>query len=131
MITLAIALGGPLGSVARYWLSTIFDSRLGAGFPWGTFWVNVTGCVVIGFAASLTLPDGRAWGSVESRQFLITGFCGGYTTFSTFSLQTLTLLKEGDWIQAFAYILGSVVLCLFGIWLGQTAATLVNQTSAG
>ncbi|MFZ9682618.1 MAG: fluoride efflux transporter CrcB [Cephaloticoccus sp.] len=118
---LLIAFGGALGSVVRYWLSTVVDTRLNSGFPWGTLGVNVTGCLLIGLLASLDAGD-RLLGSAQTRFFLMTGLCGGYTTFSSFSLQTLSLMKEGNWHLALTYVLGSVVLCLGAVWLGHAGA---------
>lgn len=129
MLYLFIALGGALGSVGRYWLSTIIDTRINEAFPWGTLCVNVTGCIAIGLFANLTGPDGRYLGNVESRLFFMTGICGGYTTFSAFSLQTLNLIRDGDWLRAAGYVIGSVILCLIGVWLGHQAATLLNQNT--
>ena len=126
-----IALGGALGSVARYWLSGVIGSHYGETFPWGTFWANVTGCILIGFLATFALPGGRWLASSETRGFLIYGFCGGYTTFSSFSLQTLNLLREGDWLRAGGYVVGSVVVCLAGVWLGYILATLLSQPLKG
>ncbi|MCB1104788.1 MAG: fluoride efflux transporter CrcB [Opitutaceae bacterium] len=123
MIYLLIALGGAAGSVSRYWLSTAIDTRTASAFPWGTLAVNVIGSVLIGFLANLTIGD-RFIGSPQLRFFLMTGFCGGYTTFSSFSLQTLTLMKDGEWPMAAAYIIGSVLICLVGVWLGHAAAGL-------
>lgn len=128
MTYLLIALGGALGSVSRYWLSGVVAHRIGETFPWGTLWVNVSGCVVIGFIATLTGPDGRIFAGSDTRQFLMAGICGGYTTFSSFGLQTLNLLREGDWLRAAAYVIGSVVLCLIGVWLGHLGAAVLNST---
>lgn len=127
MITLAIALGGALGSVFRYALATLIDSQLGEGFPWGTFCVNLLGCFVIGILAYISSVDGRIWGSVETRHFLMTGICGGFTTFSTFSLHTLNLIRDGNWYHAGAHVFGSVVLCLIGLWLGHSIAAFFSQ----
>ncbi len=127
MTYIAIALGGALGSILRYALSTTIDTRWGAGFPWGTLSVNLLGCFVIGILAYFVGPDGRLWGNLETRHLLVTGLCGGFTTFSTFGLQTLNLLRDGNWLQAAAYVIGSVVLCLIGVWLGQGTAGLLNQ----
>jgi CrcB protein len=121
-IYLLIALGGALGSVARHWLSSIVFEPLNATFPWGTFWVNVSGCLAIGFFASLNLPNTRYFTGTDARLFLMTGICGGYTTFSAFSLQTLNLLRVGDWPRAGGYVAGSVLVCLAGTWLGHLIA---------
>jgi CrcB protein len=128
---LLIALGGALGSVARYWLSGVVATHFGETFPWGTLWVNVSGCLVIGFFATLTGPEGRWFLSSESRQFFMVGVCGGFTTFSSFSLQTLNLARDGEWPRAGAYVIGSVVLCLVGVWLGHALAALLNQSRGG
>ncbi len=127
MIYLLIALGGALGSVARYWFNGLVTARLGEAFPWGTFLVNVSGCIVIGFFAALGGSGSRFFASQEARGLLLVGLCGGYTTFSAFSLQTLDLLRAGDWLRAGAYIFGSVTLCLLGVWLGQLMASPFNQ----
>ena len=119
MTYLWIALGGALGSVGRYWLNGIVSERF-ATFPVGTLVINVLGSLAIGIAAALTLPEGRL--APESRamvsQFVIVGVCGGFTTFSSFSLQTLNLLREREWLYAGGNILLSVVLCLIATWLG-------------
>ena len=127
MTYLAIAIGGALGSVLRYTLSTSIDSHWGEGFPWGTLSVNLIGCFLIGILAYLAGTDGRLWGNLETRQFLITGVCGGFTTFSSFGLQTLNLMRDGDWMQAAAYVIGSIVLCLIGVWLGHAGAGFLSQ----
>src|SRR5271169_179366 len=95
----AVALGSIVGGVARYLVSVLFLSQLGNGFPWGTLFVNVTGSFIIGFYAALTGPDGRLFVSPRQRQFVMVGICGGYTTFSAFSLETLRLVQSGN-IQA-------------------------------
>jgi CrcB protein len=99
-------------------------------FPWGTFWVNVSGCLAIGFFATLTGPGSRHFAGNDARLFLLTGICGGYTTFSAFSLQTLDLLRAGDWPRAGAYVVGSVAVCLGSVWLGHLLATPFNQAQS-
>ena len=89
--------------------------------------MNITGSFVIGALAAFTEPDGRRFISPDARQFFMTGICGGYTTFSSFSLQTLNLVREGEWLRAGANTLGSVVLCLVAVWLGHVAAAYLNQ----
>jgi len=126
-----IALGGALGSVARFSLNGVISSHFGETFPWGTFWVNITGCFVIGFFATFTGPEGRWFVGRDMQQFFMTGICGGYTTFSSFGLQTLNLARDGDWLKAGGYVVGSVVLCLIGVWLGHTLAALLNQPHGG
>ena len=124
---LVIAIGGALGTVTRFWLSGTVAQRFGETFPAGTFLVNVTGCFVIGFLAALTGPEGRVWASPTLRQFLMIGVLGGYTTFSSFSLQTLVLARDGQWIYAGVNALGSLVSCLLAVWAGDYLATLINQ----
>jgi fluoride exporter len=120
-----IAVGSALGGVARYWCSGIAARLMGETFPWGTLLVNVLGSFVIGFFFTYTAPDGRIFVSSTTRQFVMTGLCGGYTTFSSFSLQTLNLIREGELLFAGANIAGSVVLCMISVWLGHlTAAQL-------
>jgi fluoride exporter len=123
IIYLLIALGGALGSVARHGLSATVETRLNGLFPWGTFIVNVSGCVLIGLFAALPAAGGRPMPPTEARAFLMIGLCGGYTTFSAFSLQTLNLIRLGDWPRAGAYVVASVVLCILGVWLGQLLGT--------
>lgn len=95
-----IAIGSALGGVARYWCSGVAARTIGETFPWGTLIVNVVGSFIIGFFATLTGPDGRVFASSAARQFVMIGFCGGYTTFSSFSIQTLNLVQDGEWLQA-------------------------------
>ena len=120
-----IALGSALGGVGRYWLSGVIARRFGEAFPVGTLVVNATGSFVIGFIASLIRPEGRLLMSASGRQFLMVGICGGYTTFSSFSLQTLNLAREGEWFYAGANVVASVLLCLLAVWLGHVLAELV------
>jgi len=124
---LLVVTGGALGTAARYVLSGLCANAFGETFPWGTLIVNVTGSFVIGFFYTLTAPDGRLFVSRETRQFVMTGFCGGYTTFSSFSLQTMNLMADGEWLAAGGNVFGSVALCLVGVWLGSLTAGLVNQ----
>lgn len=124
---LLIALGGALGSVARFFVGGVVASRFGETFPWGTLVVNVAGSFAIGFFATLTGPEGRVFASGNARLFFMTGVCGGFTTFSSFSLQTLALAREGEWLRAGANTLGSVALCLVAVWLGHLAAGYFNQ----
>ncbi|MFI5336133.1 MAG: fluoride efflux transporter CrcB [Opitutales bacterium] len=123
---LLIALGGATGSVLRFWLSGLVATHIGETFPWGTLVINVTGSFVIGFFATLTGPEGRWFAGAETRQFVMTGICGGYTTFSSFSLQTLNLARGGEWLRAGGNVTGSVVLCLGAVWLGHLLATQFN-----
>jgi len=124
---LGIAIGSALGGVARYWLSGFVANRVGETFPWGTILVNVTGCFVIGLFATLTGPEGRLLVSGTVRQFVMIGICGGYTTFSSFSLQTLNLMRDREWLFAGANIALSVILCMLAVWLGHLAAEAINR----
>ena len=120
LIYLWVAIGGALGSVGRFWLSGLVANRVGETFPWGTLVINVTGSFVIGIIGALAIPEG--WMDWQSRvlatQFLMIGVCGGYTTFSSFSFQTLSLLREREWLYAGGNVILSVVLCLLAVWLG-------------
>lgn len=126
-----VATGGALGSVGRYWLSGIVASRVGETFPWGTVLVNVTGSFLIGLLAALTEPEGRLLASPGFRLFFMVGVCGGYTTFSSFSLQTLNLLRDGDWQSAGGNVLLSVILCMLGVWGGYLLGAVLNATKGG
>ena len=96
-------------------------------FPWGTLTANVSGCFVIGLFAMLTGPDGRILVPPDFRQFFMVGVCGGYTTFSSFSLQTLALARDGDMARASANVVVSLLFCLLGVWLGSVAGAAINQ----
>lgn len=124
---LTVAAGGALGTLARYFISGLVANAFGETFPWGTLIINVTGSFVIGFFGTLTGPDGRYFAPASTRQFVMVGLCGGYTTFSSFSLQTLNLMNDGEWLYAGGNIVGSVVLCLLFVWLGAAAAAALNQ----
>ena len=121
-----IALGSALGGVGRYWCSGVAVRLMGETFPWGTLFVNVTGSALIGFVATMAGPDGRWFLPADARQFVMVGLCGGFTTFSSFSLQTLALLRDGEWLPAAANVVGSVLLCLLGVWLGHVAAASLS-----
>jgi fluoride exporter len=121
-----VAVGGAIGTVGRYWLSGVVARMLGETFPWGTILINVSGSFVIGVFAVLTGPDGRVFVPSSARQFVMVGICGGYTTFSSFSLQTLNLMNDGEWANAGANIVLSVVLCLLAVWLGAMLANIIN-----
>jgi CrcB protein len=127
MIYLWVALGSALGGAFRYWCSGVAARLLGETFPWGTLIVNIAGSFVIGLFFTLTGPDGRLLVSSTARQFVMVGLCGGYTTFSSFSLQTLTLLQNGELLHAGANIIASVLLCMLAVWVGHIAAAHLNQ----
>ena len=122
-----IAVGSALGGMGRYWFSGFIAERFGESFPWGTIIVNVSGSFIIGFFATLTAPDGRLLVGSTARQFVMVGICGGYTTFSSFSLQTLNLVREGEWLRAGGNVVLSVVLCLAAVWIGHVLAAALNQ----
>lgn len=121
-----IALGSALGGMARYFCSGIAARTIGETFPWGTLMVNVLGSFIIGFFATISGPDGRVFVPTAARQFVMLGLCGGYTTFSSFSLQTLNLMNDGEWLRAGANIGGSVILCLLAVWAGHALAASLN-----
>jgi CrcB protein len=127
MLYLWIMLGSALGGAARYWFSGVVSNRIGETFPWGTMLVNISGSFVIGFFATLTGPDGRLLVGTTARQFVMIGLCGGYTTFSSFSLQTFSLAQDGEWLRAGANAGLSLVLCFLAVWLGHILAALLNQ----
>jgi len=117
-----VAVGGALGSVARFWLATVMAALTGPRFPWGTLLINVVGSFVIGCFATLTGSRG-VWSVPPGvRVFVMVGICGGFTTFSSFSLQTLELLQSGAFLSAGGYVIGSFSLCLFFVWLGAQLA---------
>ena len=126
-----VAFGGALGSVARFWFSGVVARRFGETFPWGTLLVNISGCLVIGFFSTATGPDGRWLVPGSFRTFFMIGICGGYTTFSSFSLQTLNLADDGEWLLAGANVVGSVVLCLAAVWLGHLLAVALISAKGG
>lgn len=122
-----IFVGGGLGSLARWGASGLLAHTIGETFPWGTLLVNVSGSFVIGIFAAVTGPEGRWLVSTSFRQFFMLGICGGYTTFSSFSLQTLTLAQDGQWVKAGLNCLLSLLLCLLGVWLGYVLGLSINS----
>jgi CrcB protein len=121
MVTLWVGLGGAIGSILRYWTGLLLlpvSSRL----PWGTIGINILGSFVIGFFGTLTLAQGRYPLPETARLFVMVGICGGFTTFSSFSLQTLDLLRAGATGRAFMNIGLSVLLCLAAVAAGHAAA---------
>jgi CrcB protein len=126
-----IAIGSALGGMARYACSRAVALRYGETFPWGTLMVNVTGSLIIGFIAALTGPDSRLVVSPNTRNFLMVGLCGGYTTFSSFSLQTLELVRNRDFGEAFGNILLSVAACLAAVAIGFIAGSAMGGARLG
>lgn len=120
-----VAAGAVLGGVSRYLASLLILPFF--GFPLATLFVNVTGSFIIGFYGTLTAPDGRLFATAEQRQFVMTGFCGGYTTFSSFSLETVRLLRAGLTETALLNIGVSVVTWLLAVWLGYAVAARLNR----
>lgn len=124
---LVVALGGAIGSIARLWLGMKVALLIGWKFPWGTILVNILGSLVIGFVATLTGPNGRVVVPIEAQAFVMVGLCGGFTTFSAFSLQTFELARDGRLLYAGANIVLSVVLCLTAVALGHWLAILFGR----
>ena len=122
-----IGFGSALGGMLRHGVGLGVAQVAGQTFPWGTFVANVTGSFIIGFLAGVMGPDGRLLVSPNVRQFLLVGFCGGYTTFSSFSLQTQNLARQGDWLSAGGNVVLSVICCLVAVWLGTAAAAAFNH----
>jgi fluoride exporter len=114
-----VMLGGALGTGARFWGSGFVAEKAGELFPLGTLVVNVTGSFAIGFFAAFTDPEGSLLVSPRIRQFFM---IGGYTTFSSFSLQTLDLVRDGDWFKAFLNTVLSFACCVAAVWLGRILA---------
>ena len=127
LMSVWVAAGSAIGGVLRYWCSGIIASRIGETFPWGTMFVNILGSVLIGLFATVTAPDGRLFVGADVRVFIMVGVFGGFTTFSSFSLQTLNLMQDGEWLFAAGNILGSVVLCLVGVWIGHNLGMAYNR----
>lgn len=119
---LAVALGGAIGSVARWGVGVVFVGWFGSGFPWATLLVNVTGGFVMGLLAGL---GAHVWQPpAELKAFLMTGILGGYTTFSTFSLDAALMIERGEMVTALAYALASVLLSVSGLFAGLWLARL-------
>lgn len=123
----AVGIGSGIGAVARYLCSLGLVTAFGHGFPWGTLAVNVVGSFVIGLYATLTEPDGRLFARPATRQFVLAGFCGGFTTFSIFSLETLQLIEAGRAALATVNVAASVVLWLAAVWAGFRLAQRLNR----
>ena len=121
-----VAAGGALGSILRFWMFNFVTQRHASVFPWGTLLINVSGSFIIGVFAALNEPEGHMRGSPAFRQFFMIGICGGYTTFSSFSLETLRAVQGGNWLYAGGNVVLSVVLCLIAVWLGYVVGALLN-----
>jgi fluoride exporter len=129
MAYLWVAIGGALGSVARFWVSGVVAAKFGDAFPWGTLIINVGGSFLIGIIGAVASPEGRldSQSRAFASQFLMYGICGGYTTFSSFSWQTLQLAQERQWLYAGGNILFSVALCLIAVWPGWLIGAWIRR----
>ena len=116
-----VTVGSALGGLLRYAI-TRMTLNMSAGFPYGTILINVVGSFVIGYFGTLTLQSGRDAASDNLRLFVMVGLCGGFTTFSSFSLQTFDLLRSGAWVRALANVVLSVTLCLAAVAAGHLLA---------
>lgn len=123
LVYLTVALGSALGGAARYGLTRLVTLRVGKHFPWGTLLVNISGCFAIGLFGASALPSGDALAQV----FFTTGLLGGYTTFSSFSLETLYLARQGRPAAALAYLAASLGACLAGTAAGVLTGTLLTS----
>ena len=129
-----VGLGGAIGSILRVWANNVLEVQFRHFFPLGTLFVNVTGSFLIGFFAAATASDGRLYSLLghfvfgRPRDFLMAGLCGGYTTFSAFSLETLRLAQNQHWFYAGANAVLSFALCLAAVWLGHTLGRHPNAT---
>jgi CrcB protein len=119
-----IAVGGSLGAIARYWVGSAIASRLGAKFPYGTFVINISACIIIGF--SLTYLGKRAELNPAWRYLIPTGFVGAYSTFSTYEWETLSSLRDGAFSLAALYAIGSLVVGLVAVWGGAVLAEVIS-----
>src|SRR5579884_116329 len=129
MAYLWVAIGGAIGSLARFWIGGLASAKFGMAFPWGTIIVNISGSFLIGLIGSVASPEGRMDPKtrVFATQFLMTGICGGYTTFSSFSWQTLQLLEERQWLYAGSNAVFSVTLCMLAVWLGYLVGSWIRH----
>lgn len=126
---LAVMAGGALGSLLRHLIAAWVAVRFGETFPWGTLLVNVFGSFGIGIFAGLTTDGGMILAPPVLRTFVMVGIFGGFTTFSSFSLQTLSLVQDGEFLAAGGNILSSLILCLAAVWAGHTVALALNNLS--
>lgn len=122
---LLITAGGAIGTFGRYSLS-VLALPISQQMPWGTIFINVSGSLLIGFFGTLTLSSGKFPVSEDVRLFVMVGFCGGFTTFSAFSLQTLDLIRDGSLTRAAANVLLSLVLCIGAVAAGHASAAFLN-----
>ena len=128
MILVLIALGGAVGSLLRYLIGGTIQRSSASGFPVGTMFVNVAGCFLIGIFVRFLLNIQE---SAELRALLVIGFCGGFTTFSTFSFETVGLIEGGEYARAATYVLGSAVLCIVATFAGMAAVSAIAGAGNG
>jgi fluoride exporter len=122
----SVAAGSALGGIARHWFTGVATAWFGTAFPWGTLLINVSGSFVIGFFFALTGPQGHYEATNNAKLFIMTGICGGFTTFSAFSLQSLLHFQDGAWRIGTGYVAASVLLCIMAVWVGYALATTIN-----
>ncbi len=128
-LVLAVALGSALGSVARYLISVALFLTWGSAFPWGTLIANTLGSFLIGLYARTSGPEGRLRHSPATRHFVLTGFCGGFTTLSLFSFETVELIGQGAAAAATVNVLASVALWLLGVVAGSRFGNRLNRSA--
>jgi CrcB protein len=126
-----LGLGGAIGTMVRFWLDGVVSNRFGKTFPLGILTINITGSFLIGLLFALIGPEGRWLVRPTVYTFFVVGICGGYTTFSSFSLNTLNLAREGQWLYAGANVVLSVVFCLLAVWLGYLLGASLNPKTGG
>lgn len=126
---LAVGLGSGIGAVTRYFCSLVSVKLFSSTLPWDTFVVNILGAFLIGLYATLVEPGGMLKHSLPTRQFMLIGFCGGFTTFSIFSLDILHLVKQGDTALALFYALFSVIAWLIIVWSGYQFGSWLNRVN--
>jgi CrcB protein len=131
MIYLWVFIGSALGGMARYWATVVAARRFGETFPWGTIMVNISGSFLIALLGALAIENSGFPASPDLRAFTMAGFCGGYTTVSSFALQTLLLAHGREWRQAAANVVISVVFCTTAAWLGFGAGAVINHAGGG
>jgi CrcB protein len=129
MSYLWVTIGSAIGGLLRYAITRL-TIPISQGVPWGTVLINVLGSFIIGYFGTLTLQSGRYPASDNMRLFVMVGLCGGFTTFSSFSLQTFTLMRDGAWVKALANVVVSVVLCVAAVGAGHMLAHRSNPQAA-